>query len=36
MKQDNTRMLDTLFFDDFIDIWNNIFIIRITIGNARN
>ena len=35
-KKNNTRMLDTLFIDGFIDIMEHIFIIRIIIGNIRN
>ena len=34
--ENNTRILDTLFIDDFTDIMVNIFIIIIIIGNLRN
>ena len=34
--KNNTRILDTLFIDDFTDIMVNIFIIIIIIGNLRN
>ena len=33
--KNNTRILDTLFIDDFRDIMVNIFIIIIIIGNLR-
>ena len=34
--KNNTRILDTLFIEDFTDIMVNIFIIIIIIGNPRN
>ena len=34
--KNNTRILDTLFTEDFTDIMVNIFIIIIIIGNLRN